>query len=265
MRFLAAVLVILATVAFPAAGPVPPAYAGCGQSVNLSNAMEECTNSGSTTLPTGGGTDGPAVQVYPACAVKVGLMCGRNLTCTTPTGGTGTYYNVTVNGESQGRQCIGEAEAQDAGAVTPGMVLRAMQRLSWPASTLVIQPPDGLTLVNFDTNFFTTSTTPITRDVRLLGQPITIEATPSQYHWHFDDTHNPEPLTTTEPGAAYPDLTITHNYTRKGTYQPRLDTTYTGRYRIGTGPWQTIPGTVTITGTPQQLQAIEAQPKLVGY
>ncbi|HWI43088.1 MAG TPA: hypothetical protein VNS81_05675 [Nocardioides sp.] len=145
-------------------------------------------------------------------------------------------------------------------AITPAQVRRAFARLPLPASTLVIQPPDGLTLVNFDTNFYTTSTAPITRRVRLLGRPVTIEATPSEYDWQFDDG---DALATDEPGAPYPDLTITHNYQRKGTYGPRLDTVYSGRFRVGNRPWQQIPGTVTIAGTPQRLRAIEAQPKLV--
>ncbi|KRC48908.1 hypothetical protein ASE19_18530 [Nocardioides sp. Root79] len=146
--------------------------------------------------------------------------------------------------------------------VTIGLIRRAFAELQLPASTLVIQPPDGLTLVNFDTNFYTTSTRPISRTVTLLGQRVTLEATPSTFHWTFGDG---ERLSTSKPGAPYPDLTVTHNYLRKGTYRPSLATTYTGRYRVGGGPWRTIPGTVTIDGTGQPLRAIEAQPKLVSY
>ncbi|WP_141013781.1 PKD domain-containing protein [Nocardioides sambongensis] len=140
------------------------------------------------------------------------------------------------------------------------MVARAFRRLTWPASTLVIQPTNGRTLVNFDTNFYTTDTEPITQTVRLLGRPITIEATPVQYHWHFDDGAS---LTTEEPGAAYPELTITHRYLTTGRYRPSLDTTYGGRYRVGNGPWQQIPGTHTVAGAAQSLRAIEASPTLV--
>lgn len=146
--------------------------------------------------------------------------------------------------------------------LTISLIRRAFAELELPASTLVIQPPDGLTLVNFDTNFYTTDTRPISRTVMLLGRRVTLEATPSTFHWRFGDG---ERLSTSEPGAPYPDLTVTHNYLRKGTYRPSLATTYTGRYRVGGGPWRTIPGTVTIDGTGQPLRAIEAQPKLVSY
>ncbi|WGX94586.1 PKD domain-containing protein [Nocardioides sp. L-11A] len=139
---------------------------------------------------------------------------------------------------------------------------RAFAELELPAGTLTIQPPDGLTLVNFRTNFYTTSTDPISTTVALLGQQVTLEATPATFVWHFGDGRS---RSTTEPGAAYPELRITHNYLRKGEYLPSLSTTYTGRYRIADGPWQAIPGTVTIDGPGQPLRAIEAEPKLVGY
>lgn len=147
-------------------------------------------------------------------------------------------------------------------ALTTGHVRRAFAELKLPAGEMVVQPPDGLTLVNFDTNFYTTTIEPITRTVRLLGRRVTLEATPSRYTWTFGDGQS---LTTTDPGAPYPRLTITHNYLRTGTYRPALATTYTGRFRVGNGPWRQIPGTVTIDGTGQPLRAIEAEPKLVSY
>ncbi len=146
--------------------------------------------------------------------------------------------------------------------LTVGLIRNAFAELKLPAGELVIQPPDGLTLVNFDTNFYTTSTRPIARTVTLLGRRVTLEATPSTFHWSFGDG---ERLSTSDPGAPYPSLRVTHNYLRKDTYRPSLGTTYTGRYRVDGGPWRQIPGTVTINGTGQALRAIEAEPKLVSY
>ncbi|GAA4096114.1 hypothetical protein GCM10023066_38040 [Nocardioides kongjuensis] len=146
--------------------------------------------------------------------------------------------------------------------ITVADVQKAFAELPLSAGALVIQPPDGLTLVNFKTNFYTTTTTPTTATVTLLGQPVTLEATPATYTWHFGDGDS---TSTTEPGAPYPKLTVTHSYKLKGDYQPSLSTTYTGRYKLADGPWQSIPGTVTIDGPPQPLRAIEAEPKLVGY
>lgn len=146
--------------------------------------------------------------------------------------------------------------------LTTGLLRRAFAELPLPAGELVVQPPDGITLVNFDTNFYTTSTRPIARTVTLLGQRVTLEATPARFHWDFDDGRT---LSTDDPGAPYPRLDVTHNYLRTGTYRPSLSTTYTGRFRVGGGAWQEIPGTVRIDGTGEALRAIEAEPKLVGY
>ena len=81
--------------------------------------------------------------------------------------------------------CLTEQEAKRLGGLTPGMVQHAFERLTWPASPLVVQPPNGRTLVNFDTNFYTTNAHPTTRTVTLIGQRVTIEATPTEYTWHF--------------------------------------------------------------------------------
>ena len=168
--------------------------------------------------------------------------------------------DAAAGGLSDVSFCAGEETP--APVVTLGAIRRAFAELKLPAGEMVVQPPDGLTLVNFDTNFYTTTIEPITRTVRLLGRQVTLEATPSRYTWTFSDGQS---LTTTDPGAPYPRLTITHNYLRTGTYRPALATTYTGRFRVGNGPWRQIPGTVTIDGTGQPLRAIEAEPKLVSY
>ena len=126
-----------------------------------------------------------------------------------------------------------------------------------------MQPPKGRTLVNFDTNFYTTNTPPTTRTVTLIGQPVTIEATPTQYRWHFGDGTGD--LTTTDPGAAYPDLRVTHRYLRVGGVAPSLDTTYVGRYRVGNGPWRAIPPPSPSPASPSALQVVSATPHLVGY
>lgn len=150
------------------------------------------------------------------------------------------------------------------------LVLTQWRSLTWPAATMVIQPPDGETLVNLDTIFYTTSTQPVPQTVTLLGQTVEIEATPTSYTWHWttgDDnatTADRTPHTTSDPGAAHPHATITHRYTTaRTTVHPSVDITYQGRYRVNGGPWQTIPEPRTITGTPSPLTILEATPTLV--
>jgi hypothetical protein len=204
-------------------------------------------------------------SIRPACEIGGLLLCSDPATCTID-GHAGYLYNVYEDDAPDPldwQACLTEQEARHLGGLTPGLVQRAFQRLSWPASPLVVQPPNGRTLVNFDTNFYTTNTRPTTRTVTLIGMPVTIEATPASYTWHFGGAE--DSLTTTDAGAPYPDLRVTHRYTRVGTVAPRVDTTYAGRYRVGNGGWQTIPATLTVPGASVDLEVLSATPHLVGY
>lgn len=143
---------------------------------------------------------------------------------------------------------------------TPGLVARAFRRLPLPAAELVIQPPNGRTLVNFDTNFYTDNGE-FTRTVTLLGRQVELRIWPARYGWRFGDGGQ---RWTTTPGDRYPHLEITHRYLRKGRVSPSVDTTYAARFRVNGGPWRDVNGTVTIPGTPQGLRVVTARPVLVG-
>jgi hypothetical protein len=143
---------------------------------------------------------------------------------------------------------------------TPGLVAAAFRRLPLPEAELVIQPPNGRTLVNFDTNFYTEQGE-LTRTVTLLGRQVELRIWPASFGWRFGDGKAEQ---STSPGAAYPDLEITHNYAHKGRVSPSVDTTYAAQFRVDGGPWRDVAGTVTIPGSPQQLRVVEARPVLVG-
>lgn len=146
-------------------------------------------------------------------------------------------------------------------AVTAPLVARALRRVPIPAAKLLVQPPNGRTLVNFATNFYT-EREEFTRTVRLLGQRVELRITPAQFTWHFDDG---ESTSTSTPGAPYPKLEVTHDYPEKGPVSPRVDTTYTALFRVNGGAWQPVPGSVTIPGESVSLDVVEASPILVGY
>jgi hypothetical protein len=159
-----------------------------------------------------------------------------------------------------GTVCLG-ADDEDI-VITPDRVLREFKRMSWPDAELFIQPPDGRTLVNFETNFFTTTTEPITQTITLLGQRVEIEASPVRYTWHFGDG---EHRSGADPGAPYPKLTITHVYRKADpTVRPSVDVTYHGRFRINGGQWRDIPDELTVTGAPASLEVVTATPHLIG-
>src|SRR4051794_8284274 len=239
----------------------------CGQAADMTGASAHCVRSGDETNAYIGGHSDHTYSIRPACEVGGLALCAEPAVCHVGDH-DGFLYNVyeDTNPDPLGWQaCLTDQEAKHLGGLTPDVVEHAFQRLSWPASPIVVQPPKGRTLVNFDTNFYTTNTRPTTQTVTLIGQQVTIEATPTEYTWHFGSASTDGDLTTTDPGAAYPDLRVTYRYTRVGEVAPSVDTTYAGRYRVGGGGWQTIPSTVTVPGQAVDLHVVSATPHLVGY
>jgi hypothetical protein len=257
----AALIVFAAALTLAMFEPSPAQANGCGSSGGLTSVAVSCIKSVSRTHAYIVAHSEHTFAVDKACKTD-------NATCpATPTCRDGLVYNIFEDGVKLAWQaCLSQDQADRINGLTPGLVRRAFRRLSWPASELVVQPPKGRTLVNFDTNFYTTNDHPTTRTVTLIGQRVRIEATPTEYTWHFGDTlDESSDLGTTDPGAAYPDLRVTHRYTRVGHVRPSVDTTYSGRYRVGNGRWQTIPDTLTVPGAAVDLQVVSATPHLVGY
>jgi hypothetical protein len=208
--------------------------------------------------------DGVTYHVLPMCVEMQdpGDACVNQVRCEEPDTWKYLVYRSSPGNPNVpwGTVCLG-AEVE-VPVITADRVAAAMRRLSWPAAELTIQPPGGQTLVNFETNFFTTTTAPTTQTVTLLGQRVEIEASPAGYTWHFGDG---EQQSGTDPGAAYPDLTVTHVYREaEVTVHPSVDITYHGRYRVNGGAWHDIPETLTVDGTPLDLEVLTATPRLVG-
>ena len=211
-------------------------------------------------------SSGVRYQVRLQClSQNQGGVCNNPRTCSTP---PDTLRYDVLRSEAGGpflkvgEVCLTTDEAGQLGVITTAMVAREFRRLAWPSSPLVVQPPGGRTLVNFETNFSTSNTAPSTQTVVLLGQQVEIEATPTSWVWHFGDGASD---TTETPGALYPDLEVTHTYVdADDAVAASVDTVYTGRYRINGGPWQQIPETLTVPGDAVELQVLEAEPVLVG-
>jgi hypothetical protein len=47
------------------------------------------------------------------------------------------------------------------------------------------------------------------------------------------------------------------------TMRPKVDTTYSARFRVDGGAWRDVVGTVTIPGTSVDLRVVEGRPTLV--
>lgn len=136
--------------------------------------------------------------------------------------------------------------------LTPDDVLEAVRRIGLPASTLEV-PVE--TLVNYDTTVYTRPVA-IARTVTLLGYTVDVRAEPSSYVWLYGDG---ERQRTTTPGQPYPAGDITHAWTdAHRTFHPRVDTTYTVRYRVDGGPWLDLGDTLTVEGPDAAVRIREA-------
>jgi hypothetical protein len=186
-----------------------------------------------------------------------GGICAEHVECV-ENGEEGFIHDVFRDGVDVGDVCVPQDAVQEVDLVK--LIIREFKRMEWPASRLVVQPKGGKTLVNFKTNFYTPDKRPIEQAVTIAGQQVTIRAVPVQYTWFFgDDTST----TTTSPGSPHPDLEITHEYARVEEVAVRLDTTYAGEFRIGSGDWRSIPDPLTVAGASQELAIVEALPQLV--
>ncbi|SMF05152.1 hypothetical protein L603_001600000180 [Cellulosimicrobium cellulans J34] len=151
--------------------------------------------------------------------------------------------------------CVGTADlAAEAEA--------AFRQLTIAPSPIVVQPPDGWTLVNVPTITYTEPGEQVL-DTTLLGIPVQVRATPTSYTWDYGDGSGP--VTTTDPGAAYPAHTVAHTYEQPADQVTiALTTTWTGQFRItGTPTWTDVAGTATTTSSTDPLRVYEARSRLV--
>ncbi|GAA1860883.1 hypothetical protein [Myceligenerans crystallogenes] len=157
--------------------------------------------------------------------------------------------------------CVDPPQERDRRLDLAAAAARAFHDMNIRPSAVRLQPPDGTTLVNLDTIAFTDDT-PREADVTLFGVPVTIRAVPDSYTWDWGD--GADPTTTTDPGAPYPDHTITHAYTTPGKATIRITTTWHGQFRLpGTPTWQDVPGTATTESTSTPITILEAHTRLV--
>ena len=193
----------------------------------------------------------------------VSIQCGNGGICTehvecNENGESGFVHDVYMDGTDVGDVCVPADEVNEVDIVK--LILREFKRIQWPDSDLVVQPPGGRTLVNFETNFYTLDKQPISQERTIAGRRVTIRAVPTTYTFHFGDETS---MQTSSPGRPHPDLDVTHAYEQTGKVAVRVDTTYSGEYRIGGGQWVAIAETLTVRGADQSLQIVEALPQLV--
>ncbi len=237
-------------------------------------ATSTCVSSGSgnTSDPISSGASDITFTTEPVCDRGSGANsdayygCGEQATC----GNNGLEYWVWRHSNSGsgiiGATCVEPGEAAPADVLTPGRILEAFRRVDLPEAPLEVQPPGGVTLVNFDT-ILRTDAQPFTETVQLLNRQITFDIEPSEFTWTLGDGRT---LTTTDPGRAWRaglpmNEYVSHRYAEAGTVRLQLTTTWSARWRLPNGPWRPVAGTVDIASPAQDLEVTTARPQLVSY
>ena len=114
-------------------------------------------------------------------------------------------------------------------------------------SGITRQPPGPKVIISMAFIVYT-NPAPRYQTTTILGTSIEVEFTPTSYTWGWGDGTT---TTTTDPGAPYPNQTVTHHYQHTATgVTTTLTTTWTTRYRPQGDPtWRPIEGTITTTET----------------
>ncbi|WP_169925373.1 PKD domain-containing protein [Sanguibacter antarcticus] len=135
------------------------------------------------------------------------------------------------------------------------------QALAITPSAIVVGPSGGWLPVQMD-NVAYTDATPQTLVTTIVGQAVTVRATPTQFTWNWAD--DSAPTTTTDPGRAWPNHTVAHPYTRAGDYTVTMTTRWTGELSLdGGSTYQPITGTATTTSTAPSITVTELRSRLV--
>ena len=161
----------------------------------------------------------------------------------------GSAYGPVSN---EGGSCVDVTDLNPP--PSPDEVFRYFQTLPLPQLTTRQQPP-GEALVGLPVVFFTDSPTTQTFTVDIRGFTVVITARAVGFAW---DTGDGTVLTTTDPGAPYPDQTVTHDYAA-GIYTASLTTTWGATYSVDGGVQAEVPGTTTTRGEPATFAVLQAR------
>jgi hypothetical protein len=275
---------LLTTVAACLVGFTPMLAAsgdGCHPSASGSTAtsaagafMVTGTNGGgachSSSTSSGGG---PHLQItQPACELGSNVICQQTVRCE---GGGKMWETVWVYPDGHTRPgpetCVGGDAAPPAPAqVTSAKVLTAFRSVPLPTPTLGMSPPDGITLVNLPTIFFTRAE-PFWRDLKLLGRRVHLEIAPVSYAWSVGPGAE---FTTDWAGAPYqdgvtpqedPDAYVTWTYPHAAASQAAtVRVTWGATWTLDGKPMGRVPGTVDMTSPAAQVTVREARGVLTG-
>ena len=120
----------------------------------------------------------------------------------------------------------------------------------------IFHQPALSALVQVPVNFWTTTPPTFKTSVVMLGVPITVYLSPT-YLWDFGDGTK---LSTTSRGAAFPNQSITHIYTRAGSYTASLQITWGGTWQAS-GATSAVSGGAIVQNLYSQVKVVTAPSK----
>jgi hypothetical protein len=164
--------------------------------------------------------------------------------------------------------CENVAEPEPSGSdpapppvVTDQDVLSAFRQIPLPVPAARMSPPfPACVHLNVPNYVYVdpVDTAPVT--VTLLGTPVTVFPRIEDYTWDFGDGSS---LTTTDPGAAYPNGTVSHIYRTPGRYEVTVTVRWGADWESPTHPRSAVPGDTTTTSDPGIAWAHEVKVVLV--
>ena len=209
----------------------------------------------------------------PSACQKAALGCLTN----GQQAGIGLLYDIysRAAGSSDpwhfvGSTCFADQVPGASPTLSMGRIIDAFHLTPWATATVLTQPEGNTTLVNlpvyarisWSVQGYQPGEIDTLDPARMVGFNVQIRPRVDHYTYVWGDG------TTTGPsrsdGGVWPTGDITHSYPSPGTYQARVDTTFTGDFRINGGPWTHIPDTVTITGPTTTITVHAAKAVLVG-
>lgn len=118
-----------------------------------------------------------------------------------------------------------------------------------PENVSLSSQPSGWGVIGLPVNFVASASTHVVSG-RLFGQATEVRFTPQAFEWNFGDGVT---ATSTSGGVRWEQLGLTdfsptptsHIYTQPGTFTVSVTVRYGVEYRIGTGGWNSVAGTVS--------------------
>ncbi|UWF76743.1 MULTISPECIES: hypothetical protein [Microbacterium] len=158
------------------------------------------------------------------------------------------------------------APEDDAPAI-PAVTITDLARFS-PTPSTVAGEPDNLGVAGLPSNFVATASEH-TANGTLFGFPISVRFTPETFTFHYGDGAT---RTTSTGGASWDALgqaqftptDTSHTYAARGTYDARVDVSYSAEIDLGIG-WFPVDGLLTTTGPAQSIRVFEAHTALVAH